>query len=228
MDKKRYEIIIKNVVQPIINKVEGIDNYFLRELWMTVLDATERSLSGILFFSSDDMDFDKDVKEEDVLFWFKKVSLCFISWIYYSYTKEQRKDLINKDYLYLEKDTYGGKILDVYKDSFGIFPDCKDILKYALGLKEDEESKFSATGNFDDVEKLALKDYEVIGRELIENIWTINTSGISIHDEKNPAKINKSNPIAGKIAFLGLRLWQAHQQIIQPFLAKNPIGSGKK
>lgn len=228
MDKKRYEIIVKSVIQPIINKVEGIDNYFLRELWMAILDATERSLSGILFFSSDNMDFDKDIKEEDILFWFKKVSLCFVSWIYYAYTKEQRKDLINKNYLCLEKNTCSGEILDVYKDLFGIFPNCKDILKYALGLKEDEESEFSATGNFDAAERLALKDYEVIGRELMENPWTINTSGISVHEEKNTTGINKSNPIARKIAFLGLRLWQAHQQIIQPFLTKNSIGNSKK
>lgn len=223
MDKKRYEIIIKDVIQPIINKVEGIDNYFLRELWMTVLDATERSLSGILFFSPDDINFDKDIKEEDILFWFKKVSLCFVSWIYYAYTKEQRKDLINKEYFCFEKNTCGGRILDVYKDLFGEVPNCKDILKYALGLKEDEESGFSATGNFDATGRLALKDYEVIGRELIENIWKVNTNGISIYDGKDPAKTNKSNPIAKKIAFLGLRLWQAHQQIIQPFLTKNLV-----
>ncbi|MDO8886341.1 hypothetical protein [Candidatus Oleimmundimicrobium sp.] len=230
MDRTQYGTIVKMFCKPLVSKVEGIDNYFLRELWMTILDATERSLSGILFFSPTETSFDKDINKEDIQFWFKKVSLCFVSWIYYFYTMEQRRDLINKGYLYLQGDSCGGRILDVYESLFGVKPNTQEVIRYSLGLKEDEEKALTISGAYEMAMDSDLKDYQTIGSELLENIWHENIKDFKLKSGygENWDFSSIDNPLAKKMFFIGARLWQAHQQIIQPFLMKNPIGKAPK
>lgn len=208
MDRSQYEAIRENVVRPIIGQVGAIDNYFLRQLWATILDASERSLRGLLFLSPAEVTLNKDINEEDIRFWFKKVSLCFISWIYHFYTMEQRKDLLTKDYLYFHGDSCGGRILDVYEDLFRVKPNCQEVIRYSLGLREDEDKGISISRNIEAATELTLKDYRTIGSVLLENIR---------HESRDDFKL-----------FLGARLWRAHQQIIQPFLMKNPVGRAPK
>lgn len=71
--------------------------------------------------------------------------------------------------------------------------------------------------------ELTKKDHATIAIELLENVWNENVS------QKNEEEIKaygpgygseKLNPEAKKILFVGARIWQAHQQIVQPFLAK--------
>lgn len=215
---------VRDVIQPLVKRVEEINDCFVRKLWMVILDASTRSLTGIMFFTPQGVDFDKEIKGEDVLYWCRSTTLCFISWIYYFYPEEYRQILKRRDYLYFESGTCGGRMLQVYRDLFATTPNCADIMKYALGLREDEHRGISVWLDFDAVGKLALKDYDTIGRELLENIWRFNTEAVRTWDGEVSVKAYKSNPVGKKIVFLGSRLWQAHEQIIQPFLTKNPIG----
>jgi hypothetical protein len=212
MNIRKYGRIIKKTLRPFVAKLETVDDYALRELWMTLLDASERSLQRIMFHSPPRIQFNTEIGEDNTRLWFKKVTLCFIAWIYYGCTKESR-DSIN-EYLYFRDDTCGGKILDIYEDLFEERPKCNDIVKYAAGLKEDDERGISAGGDLEACMEFALRDYEVIGRELLEKIWGIDTAGVTIHKD---VKSNK-NTIAKMILFVGGGLWQAHQQIIQPTL----------
>ena len=59
---------------------------------------------------------------------------------------------------------------------------------------------YTKSGNTEKVLELTAKDYKTIGEELLQNIWKEK-------DEK-------------KTLFIGTRIWQAHQQIVQPFLPK--------
>lgn len=53
------------------------------------------------------------------------------------------------------------------------------------------------------VTELATRDYRIISSELLNKIWNENI---------------ESNERKG--LFLGTRIWQAYQQIVQPFLPK--------
>ena len=67
------------------------------------------------------------------------------------------------------------------------------------------------------------KDYATIAIELLEKIWHEDT------DQKVLSNLRKYKPGHGmenldpkvkKVVFLGDRIWQAHRQIVQPFLPK--------
>jgi len=196
-------------------ELDTMEDLALRELWITLLDASERSLRGVLFYQPNGIYLDRRIGEEDIKFWFKKVPLCFIAWIYYGIGTKSKADI--SGYLYFKDDSCGGLILDIYESLFGKSPKCSKIQKYATGLKEDDEREISLKGDLDTVEELMFRDYDVIGRELLEEIWNIDTRGIKICEEFNSIKSNEDT-IAKKMLFIGGRLWQAHKQIIQPLL----------
>lgn len=212
MNIRKYGRVIKKFLRPFVAKLETVGNPTLREFWMTILDATERSLQGIMFHSPEGIQLNTGIGEDNIRLWFKKVPLCFIAWTYYSYPKENRDDF--QGYLYFRNDTCGGEIVDIYENLFGERPKCNDIVKYAAGLKEDDEKGISAGGEWKASMEFTLRDYEVIGRELLEEIWGIDTAGVTTYKDM---ELNKDT-IAKMILFVGGRLWQAHQQIIQPTL----------
>lgn len=227
MERAKYEYIIKDVIQPIIDITKNIDDYYLRELWFTILDATERSLSMLLFFKSplpDDVNYDLELSHDDILYWFKRTSLCFISYIYHYYTPDQRVKMNNKGYLSLENNKCDGKIIDVYYKYFNERPDYQDVVKYSLGLNKDEMNGYSLKGDTETAMRLTAIDGITIGRELLHNIWHEDTEDKNIFDNSNMFGVNINNPITKKMATIGIRIWQAYQQIIQPFLQNNPIG----
>lgn len=78
-----------------------------------------------------------------------------------------------------------------------------DINRYAAGLKEDTEKGYSKSGNIERGSELAMQDAKTIGAELFQMICKENVES----NEK-------------RVLFLGVRIWQAYQQIVQPFLIK--------
>lgn len=212
MNIRRYGRVIKKSLRPFVAKLDTVDDLALRELWMTLLNASERSLQGILYHPPEGIILDTGIDKENIHFWFKKVTLCFIAWIYFGCTKKSR-DSIN-EYVYFRGDTCGGAILNIYEKLFGELPECSNIIKYAAGLKEGDDRGISASGDWEVSMELDVKDYETIGRELLEEIWGIGTAGVTIYKD---GKLNKDT-IAKLIFLVGGRLWQAHKQIIQPLL----------
>ncbi len=227
MERDKYIEVINEVILPIIDKTKEIDDYYLRELWFTIIDASERTLSILLFGEqpkSVTLSYNIELNGQDVLFWFKTTALCFISYIYYYYTPDDRKILNSKGYLKFENERCYGKLFDSYKILFNERPTYHNFSKYILGLKEDETKGYSIKGETEIALRLAAKDGIAIGQELLHTIWHENTEDSNIYNNSCMYGINRNNPIANKMSVIGLRIWQAHQQIIQPFLQKNPIG----
>ena len=101
-------------------------------------------------------------------------------------------------------------MFDSYNRIFDEKVSIDDINHYAAGLKPKEDEKrykvFELMRNKNKVlefQRDMVRDYKAFGKELWQKIWKEDVS---------------SN--GKKILFLGARIWQAHQQIVQPFLPK--------
>jgi len=227
MEERAYIYVLRQVANPLIKKINSIKEKEVRGFFKVVLDAAERSLWGVVFMAPGELEFKtplieqektfwgkgmkdksvfyKQLTKEDIDFWLRKVSLVFISYSYYFYDNapevESNQDLgnlINKSYK-----LYWQRIFDYYNQIFDENINQKEINYYASGLKEDIEKGYTKSGNMEKVFKLTVRDYKIIASELLQNIW------------REDFYLNEK-----KESFLGTRIWQVYQQIVQPFLVK--------
>ncbi len=200
-----YKEILAKVSNPLMDKIDTIEGREVRDFFKTISDAAERSLRGILFMAPEEFNFKKQMTKEDIDFWLRKVSLALMSYSCYFYgdAPEVKK---NQDFANLVDTSHGAywqRMFDYYNQIFNENIGQKEIDHYASGLKEDVEKGYSESGDMEKVNELTTRDYKTIASELLQKIWKENIN---------------SNERKG--LFLGVRIWQAHQQIVQPFLAK--------
>ena len=216
------------------------ENKEVRDFFKTILDATERSLRGILFIAPGKLDFEtqpdkmdeifweksakeksvfyKNVTKEEVDFWFRKVSLALVAYSYYFFSVEEQSSLGQSSFK-----MYWQRMFDSYNKIFSENITIDDVNHYAAGLKEDGEKGYSKSGNLEQALELMTKDYATIAIELLEKIWheDIGQKVLSDLQKYKPGHGRESlDPKVKKVVFLGDRIWQAHRQIVQPFLPK--------
>ncbi len=197
-DEKEYKIALAQVSNPLLDNIDTFEEKEIREFFKVILNAAERSLRGILFKAPEEFDFKKQLSKEDIDFWLRKVSLVLVAFSYYFFSGGEDSPLVQSSYR-----MYWQRMFDSYNEIFGEKITIKEIDYYAAGLKEDTEKGYSKAGDMKKVYELTTKDYKTIGAELIQKVW------------KEEAVSNEK-----KSLFVGARIWQAHQQIIQPFLPK--------
>ncbi len=193
-EKKEYKVALGQVSTLLINKTDTLDERAVREFFKVILDAAEISLRGILFKAPEEFNFKKLLSKEKINFWLHKVSLALVAYSYYFFSVEEQSSL---------GQTYWQKLFDFYNKIFGKKITMKEIEHYAVGLKEDTGRGYSKAGDTKKVYELMARDYKVIGEELIKEI---------LEEELGS---NKKRSL-----FVGGRIWQAYQQIVQPFLPK--------
>ena len=206
------------------NKIDKIDSKEIKDFFSTIIDAAERSLRGLLFQSPDEFNFSKDITVKDIDFWIRKTSRAFISYSYYFYSDSpQIKNSDIKDMTQESYEMWWQVIFNNYDKVFGESINMEIVNYYAAGLKEDFEKKYSASDNIGKAMELSYKDAITIATELVKNVWHENITQ-KMEEEIKAHRLTygseKLNPEAKKILFVGIRIWQAYQQIIQPFLAK--------
>ena len=200
-----YKAALAGVSNPLMDKIDELPEREVREFFKTIVDAAERSLRGILFMAPEEFNFKKQVSKEDIDFWLRKVSLALMSYSYYFYggapgleRNQAVANLANTSYK-----LYWQRMFNYYNQIFNENLNQKEIDYYASGLKEDTEKGYAKSGNMEKVFELANRDYKTIASELLQKIWREDFSS----NEK-------------KGLFLGVRIWQAYKQIVQPFLVK--------
>ena len=194
------------------------ENKEVRDFFKTILDATERSLRGILFMAPEEFGFKKTITKEEVDFWFHKVSLALVAYSYYFFSVEEQSSLGQSSFK-----MYWQRMFDSYNKIFSENITIEEVNHYAAGLKEDGEKGYSKSGNLEQALELMTKDYATIAIELLEKIWheDIGQKVLSDLQKYKPGHGRESlDPKVKKVVFLGDRIWQAHRQIVQPFLPK--------
>ena len=197
-DKMEYKMTMAQVFNPLMNKIDKLPEKEVREFLKTILDGAERSLRGILFMAPEEFNFKKTATKEEIDFWLRKVSLAILAYSCYFFSVEEQVPLGKFSY-----EAYWQRMFDSYNEIFRENITKNDINYYAAGLKEDTEKGYSKSGNMEKVAELAVRDYKTLGGELLQKIWQEDVSS----NER-------------KTLFLGARIWQAYQQIVQPFLPK--------
>lgn len=207
MDKEetKYKKARVEVYNPLIDEIDTIKEREIKVFFQTILDAAERAFRGILFMTPKEFNFKKEITKEEMDFWLRKVSLALISYSYYFYdnhpiVKENKTladtvDIIDK--------VVWGRIFNYYNQIFNEDINQEEIDYYASGLKEDTEEEYTKSGNMEKVLELTDRDYKTIASELLQKIWNED-----INDNEKKGLI------------LGVRIWQAHQQLVQPFLVE--------
>jgi tetratricopeptide (TPR) repeat protein len=93
----------------------------------------------------------------------------------------------------------------------------ESIYHYAGGLREDSQGRYSESGNADKSVQLMMRDYLTIGTELLAKVWNEHTPDQSLKESFSATEIDLATK---KALFLGARIWQAYQQIVQPLLSE--------
>lgn len=197
-EEMEYKMTLAQVSNPLMDKIDKLPEKEVREFFKTILDAAERSLRGILFMAPEEFNFKKTVTKDEIDFWLRKVSLAIVAYSYYFFSVEEQAPPGKFSY-----EAYWRRMFDSYNEIFRGNITRNDINYYAAGLKEDTEKGYSKSGNMEKVAELTARDYKTLGGELLQRIWR---EDVSLNERK--------------ILFLGVRIWQAHQQIVQPFLPK--------
>jgi hypothetical protein len=200
-----YKATLPQVSNPLMDKIDKIQEREIRDFFKTILDAAERSLRGILFMAPEEFNFKKQMTKEDIDFCLRKVSLALMSYSYYFYgdAPEIEKNQGFASLVDVSYEAYWQRMFDYYNQVFNENIGQREIDYYASGLKEDTEKGYSKSGNMEKVSELTTGDYKTISSELLRKIWK---EDIDSNERKG--------------LFLGARIWQAHQQIVQPLLAK--------
>jgi len=193
-----YKITLAKVSNPLIDKIDEIGEKEVRDFFKVILDATERSLRGILFMDPEEFNFKRELTKEEIDFWLRKVSLALVAYSYYFFLVEEKSSFAQFSY-----EAYWHRMFNSYNKIFDENITIDDINHYAAGLKEDTEKGYSKSGDIEKILELTSRDYKTLGAELLHKIWK---KEVSSNDKK--------------ALFLGTRIWQAHQQIVQPFLLK--------
>jgi hypothetical protein len=197
-----------------MDKIEAIKEQGIKDFFIVVLETSEKTLRMTLFMSPTELSFKKQITVEGIVFWLRKVSLALLSYSYYYY----QVDLSDKSYT-----VYWEKMLESYNLIYSENIGQKEIDYYAAGLKEDSEKGYTESGNMEKVWELAKGDYIRIAEELIDRIWGEQLSALSresLKTYKPGIGGDKLDPQAKKTLFLGGSIWQAYQQVVQPFLEK--------
>ncbi len=197
-EEREYRVALAQVSNPLMDKIDTLKEREVKEFFKVILDAAERSLRGILFKAPEEFNFKKSLSKEEIDFWLHKVSLTLVAFSYYFFSGGEDSPLVQSSY-----GMYWQRIFDSYNKIFWEKITIKEVDYYAAGLKEDTEKGYSKSGDMKKVYELTTRDYKVIGAELIQKIW-----------KEEPVSSEK------KSLFVGARIWQAHQQIVQPFLPK--------
>ena len=197
-EKIEYKITLAKVSNPLIDKIDEIGEKEVRDFFKVILDATERSLRGILFMDPEEFNFKRELTKEEIDFWLRKVSLALVAYSYYFFLVEEKSSFAQFSY-----EAYWHRMFNSYNKIFDENITIDDINHYAAGLKEDTEKGYSKSGDIEKILELTSRDYKTLGAELLHKIWK---KEVSSNDKK--------------ALFLGTRIWQAHQQIVQPFLLK--------
>jgi len=220
-EERQYKAFLAEVCNPLWDKIDALEEREVRDFFKTIIDAAERSLRGILFMAPDEFSFKKQITKDEIDFWLRKVSLALMSYSYYFYGDspqvENNPDLGNL--VNLSYKAYWQRMFDSYNKIFGENVTLSDINYYATGLKEDNYSD----RDMERMLELAKQDYTTIATELLRKIWNENIDSKVLEDLKRykpPYGTENLDPMVKKICFLGIRIWQAHEQIVQPFLAK--------
>ena len=220
-EKKGYKAVVAQISNPLMDRVDALQDREVRDFFKTILDAAERSLRGILFMAPEEFNFKKMPRKEEVNFWLRKVSLALVAYSYYFFSAEEQPSLGQ-----LSFKMYWQRMLDSYNEIFNENISFNDLNHYAAGLKEDSEKGYSKTGNLEKMMEATKQDHATIAVELLKKIWheNIDSEVLSVLRTYKLHKlgygVEKLNPIAKKTLFLGTRIWQTHQQIVQPFLPK--------
>ena len=80
-----YKVILAKISNPLMDKIDAIEEREVRDFFKIILDAAERSLRGILFMAPEEFNFKKQITKEEIDFWLSKVSLALMSYSYYFY-----------------------------------------------------------------------------------------------------------------------------------------------
>jgi hypothetical protein len=238
MEEGAYIYVLRQVINPLMEKIDAIEEKEVREFFKVILDASERSLRGILFMAPSELDFKtpsrerdknfwgrtmkeksafyKKLTKEEIDFWLRKVSLALVAYSYYFFSIKEQPPLVKFSYK-----AYWQRMFDSYNKIFDENITIKEINHYTTGLKEGPDN----IENIDIEKELESmkRDYQVIAIELLRKIWNadINTKVLEDLKKYKPGYgMENLDPLVKKIIFLGDRIWQAHRQIVQPFLAK--------
>jgi hypothetical protein len=223
-----YKVALAGVSNPLMDKIDELPEREVREFFKTIIDAAERSLRGILFMTPEEFNFKKQVSKEDIDFWLRKVSLALMSYSYYFYdvnpVVKQNKNLAETADL-VDKIVWE-RFFDYYNQIFDENINQKEIDYYALGLKEDGEKGYTESEDMEKVFKMANRDCITIASELLEKIWHEKVDldefkTFEVYPMFQSGQNSEGIPLKiRKAIFLGIRIWQVHQQIVQPFLTK--------
>jgi len=231
-----YKMTLAQVSNPLMDRIDKLHEKEVREYFKVILDATERSLWGILFMAPSELEFTSQVRDKDfweeqakeksaffkqftkeeIDFWLRKVSLALIAYSYYFFSIKKQPPLVKFSY-----EAYWQRMFDSYNQIFDENTTIKEINHYAAGLKEGPDN----IENIDIEKELESmkRDYQVIAIELLRKIWNagINTKVLEDLKKYKPGYgMENLDPLVKKIIFLGDRIWQAHRQIVQPFFPK--------
>lgn len=223
-EESDYKQTLGQVYNPLIGEIGNIERKEVKEFFNVILDASERALRGILFMSPTEFNFKKYIMKENIDFWTRRVSLALISYSYYFYE-------INPVLMGLEENPYKDfwqEIFGTYNKLFNEKIGKKEIDKYAAGLKQDNKMGYSQFGDMRKAFECANRDYLTIASELLDNIWqekidlfALKTDVFEALKLYNPDQIlKKVAPETRKALFLGIRIWQSHQQIVQPLVMR--------
>ncbi|MBU4349177.1 hypothetical protein KJ830_02230 [bacterium] len=246
-EEKKYNVILKETFIPIIEKINSFEEEELKSFkktasWLLkgrddvgefekmikdkwgllkiIFNASEHSLRRVLFYSPEELSFRKHLSSKEIDIWIYKVSLALISYssIPGSVKDTPKNDIINNLY----RDTWSKYIKEVLKAYNKIYK--KNILicnleHYVSGLKEDLQQGYSTSMNLNKVNEMMFRDFVIIGRELIEEIWREKVNENELQENIPYIKdLNSLSPSVRKIYFLGTRIWQVHKQRVQPFI----------
>ncbi|TSC58938.1 MAG: hypothetical protein Greene041679_19 [Parcubacteria group bacterium Greene0416_79] len=220
-EENEYKAVVAQISNPLMDKIDTLEDREVRDFFKTILDAAERSLRGILFMAPEEFHFKKMPTKEEVDFWLRKVSLALVAYSFHFFSVEEQPSVGQFSYK-----MYWQRMFDSYNKVFGENITVGEINHYAEGLKEDSEKGYSKSGDLEKMMEATTKDHATIAIELLKKIWHENIDSEVLNSLKayKPHKpgygVERLNPIAKKTLFLGARIWQAHQQIVQPFLPK--------
>jgi hypothetical protein len=187
MEEGAYIYVLRQVINPLMEKIDAIEEKEVREFFKVILDASERSLRGILFMAPSELDFEtspaervkkeknyggkqmkeksaffKQLTKEEINFWLRKVSLALVAYSYYFFSGGEDSPLVQFSY-----GAYWQRMFDSYNKIFDEKITVNDINHYAVGLKEDTEKGYSKFGNMEKVAELTARDYKTLGGELL-------------------------------------------------------------
>jgi hypothetical protein len=224
-EQKEYQSLLVDAYNPLKQKIEAIEEREVRDFFEVILECSEKCLRVILFSSPLEFDFKAQITKDEIGFWLRKVSLVLISYSYYYYGYPPEIES-NKDIVELSERSYKAdwqRMLDSYNKLFAEKIGQKEVDYYVAGLREDSEKEYSKSGNMEKAFELTVRDNLTIGSELLERIWRMKLSSASkqtLTGYRPGSGMKNVDPQAKKALFLGVSIWRAYQQIVQPFLEK--------